>query len=63
MRVSLKARGKSRLVDMVGAGFLGKGKGRKGEMSTGLMVGYLVGWCGEGYWCGVEGSFGEGVVW
>ena len=36
---------------------LGKGKGRKGEMSTGLMVGYLVGWCGEGYWCGGGGEF------
>ena len=26
-------------------------------MSTGLMVGYLVGWCGEGYWCGGGGEF------
>ena len=43
---------------------LGKGKGRKGEISTRFMVGYLVGWRGEGYWCGgVEGGFGEGVVW
>ena len=55
--MSLKARGKSRLVDMVGADLWGKGKGRKGEMSTGLMVGYLVGWCGEGYWCGGGGEF------
>ena len=46
-----------RLVDMVGADLWGKGKGRKGEMSTGLMVGYLVGWCGEGYWCGGGGEF------
>ena len=36
---------------------LGKGKGRKGEMSTGLMLGYLVGWCGEGYWCRGGGEF------
>ena len=42
---------------------LGKGKGRKGEMSTGLMVGYLVGWCGEGYWCGGGGEFwGRGCL-
>ena len=42
---------------MVGADLWGKGKGRKGEMSTGLMVGYLVGWRGEGYWCGGGGEF------
>ena len=41
--------------------FLGKGRGEKGKMSMGLMVGYLVGVV----WGGVlmEGSFGEGVVW
>ena len=44
---------------------LGKGKGRKGEISTRFMVGYLVGWRGEGYWCGGwrgvlgKGSFGR----
>ena len=36
---------------------LGKGKGRKGEISTRFMVGYLVGWRGEGYWCGGGGEF------
>ena len=35
----------------------GKVRGEKGEISTGLMVGYLVGWCGEGYWCGGGGEF------
>ena len=39
VRVSLKARGKSRLVDMVGAGFWGREGEKRGKMSMGLMVG------------------------
>ena len=63
MRVSLKARGKSRLVDMVGAGFWGREGEKRGKMSMGLMVGYLVGsGVGRGIDVGVEGGFGEGVV-
>ena len=27
----------------------GKVRGEKGEISTGLMIGYLVGWCGGGF--------------
>ena len=49
---------------MVGAGFWGREGEKRGKMSMGLMVGYLVGsGVGRGIDVGVEGSFGEGVVW
>ena len=64
VRVSLKARGKSRLVDMVGASFWG----REGEKKRGDECGVDGrvsggGGVGRGIDVGVEGSFGEGVVW